>query len=211
MPDPETPAATGRAEATQRRILDAAFDEFSTHGIAGARVDRVAKAAACNKNLIYIYFGSKEGLFEATLRARLKLVYEDHPLTPADMPEYAGKTFDFAMDNPEVIRLLAWTMLDPDVPRLSSREHSVERKIEMLRGAQSDGELTDAWTPEFLMTFVMSLATAWVPAFPYGTRGVDRAVIRAQIVRAVRAVVEAQGVAGAGVAAAGVAREAREE
>ena len=196
MPDAEpadTPTTAGRAEATQQRILDAAFDEFSTHGVAGARVDRVAKAAACNKNLIYIYFGSKEGLFSATLKERLKLVYEDHPLTPEDLPEYAGKTFDFAMDNPDVIKLLAWTMLDPDARQPASREHSITKKIGMLRTAQSDGELTDAWSPEFLMTFVMSLATAWVPAFPYGTKGIDRAAIREQIVRAVRAVVTLPG------------------
>ncbi|MFC4244062.1 TetR family transcriptional regulator [Gryllotalpicola reticulitermitis] len=184
-------AATGRAEATQQRILDAAFDEFSTRGVAGARVDRVARAAGCNKNLIYIYFGSKEGLFEATLKSRLKLVYEDHPLTPENLPEYAGKTFDFAMENPDVIRLLAWTKLDPDARQPQAREHSIARKTAMLREAQSDGTLTDAWSPEFLMTFVMSLATAWVPAFPYGIGGGDRAAIREQIVRAVRAVVSA--------------------
>jgi hypothetical protein len=120
----------------------------------------------------------------------MRLVHEDHPLTPADLPEYAGKTFDFAMDNPDVIKLLAWTMLDPDAQQPQSRAHSVEKKIAVLAQAQGEGELTDAWSPEFLMTFVMSLATAWVPAFPYGTRGVDRAAIRAQIVRAVRAVVE---------------------
>ena len=98
----------GRAEDTQQRILDAAFDEFSMHGVAGARVDRIAKAAECNKNLIYIYFENKEKLFEAVLSHRLKLVYEDHPLTPDDLPGYAGRVFDFAMDNPSVIRLLAW-------------------------------------------------------------------------------------------------------
>lgn len=190
MTDAQTPAGS-RAEATQQRILDAAFTEFSSRGVAGARVDRIAKAARCNKNLIYIYFGSKEGLFDATLRSRLKLVYEDHPLTPEDLPEYAGKTFDFAMDNPDVIRLLVWTMLDPSAQQPPSRAHSVEKKMMMLREAQGDGRLTDAWSPEFLVTFVMSLATAWVPAFPYGTKGIERAAIREQIVRAVSAVVGA--------------------
>jgi AcrR family transcriptional regulator len=47
------------------RILDAALEEFSTHGVAGARVDRIASAADCNKNLLYVYFGSKENLLQA--------------------------------------------------------------------------------------------------------------------------------------------------
>ncbi len=36
------------AEATRERILEAALAEFSSHGIAGARVDRIAQAARCN-------------------------------------------------------------------------------------------------------------------------------------------------------------------
>jgi AcrR family transcriptional regulator len=190
MPGPEqSPAAASRAEATRQRILEAAFAEFATHGIAGARVDRIAKAAGCNKNLIYIYFDSKEGLFDATVRKRLSLIYEENPLTPENLPEFAGKTFDFAMANPDVIRLTAWTKLDPDAPDPSTRGDKVSAKAAALRAAQQKGELTDAWDAEFLITFVMSLATAWVPAFPYGTSGIDHARIRAQIVRAVAAVV----------------------
>jgi len=50
------------AEAKER-ILQAAMAKFSAYGIAGARVDRIAKTAGCNKNLIYTYFKNKETLF----------------------------------------------------------------------------------------------------------------------------------------------------
>ena len=59
------------AEATRERILDAATAEFSAHGIAGARVDRIARTAGCNKNLIYIYFENKETLFTTVLQKHL--------------------------------------------------------------------------------------------------------------------------------------------
>jgi len=192
MHAPDNPASEttgGRAEATRQRILDAAFDEFARYGVAGARVDRIAKAAGCNKNLIYIYFASKEGLFTETLKQRMLLVHEDHPLTPAELPEFAARTFDFAMDNPDVIKLLVWTKLDPDATAAAERSEKLAAKTAVLREAQAKGELTDAWDPEFLLTLVMSLATAWVPAFPYGAPGVDRARVRAQIVRAVSALV----------------------
>jgi AcrR family transcriptional regulator len=189
MSDAALPADGGRAEATRQRILEAAFVEFALHGFAGARVDRIAKAAGCNKNLIYIYFDSKDGLFDATLRARLGLISEQNPLTPDDLAEFAGRTFDFVMANPDVIRLTAWTKLDPDTPDPSARGDKVSAKVAKLRDAQTAGELTDAWDAEFLLTFVMSLATAWVPAFPYGTADLDHARIREQIVAAVRAVV----------------------
>src|SRR5260370_20400240 len=54
-------------DETKTRILDAALDEFSTHGVAGARVDRISATAGCNKNLLYVYFGSKDNLFTSVL------------------------------------------------------------------------------------------------------------------------------------------------
>ena len=41
------------AEDTKRRIFEAATAEFADHGIAGARVDRIAARAGANKQLIY--------------------------------------------------------------------------------------------------------------------------------------------------------------
>src|ERR1700719_3266482 len=109
MPTMRTTVRTTRnAEATRERILDAALAEFSAYGIAGARVDRIAESARCNKNLIYIYFTDKETLFTTVLHKHLQRVHEEEPFTPDDLPGYAGKVFDFAMSNPDLMRLLAW-------------------------------------------------------------------------------------------------------
>ncbi len=43
---------TRNAEATRARILDTARVEFVTHGLNGARVDRIAEQSGVNKNLI---------------------------------------------------------------------------------------------------------------------------------------------------------------
>lgn len=59
------------AETTPERILDAAAAEFAEHGFAGSRVDRIARRAGCNKQLLYHYFGSKEGLRQAVFRRGL--------------------------------------------------------------------------------------------------------------------------------------------
>ncbi|MGO9433764.1 MAG: TetR/AcrR family transcriptional regulator [Terracidiphilus sp.] len=58
-------ASTDRASETRARILDAALGEFSTHGLAGARTDRIANSAGVNKALLYYYFESKENLYLA--------------------------------------------------------------------------------------------------------------------------------------------------
>src|ERR1700730_16938075 len=100
------------AEATRERILDAAMAESSAYGIAGARVDRIAKTAGCNKNLIYIYFENKETLFTTVLEKNILRVYEDLAFTPEDLPGYAMRVFDFAMAHPDLMRLMVWSSLE---------------------------------------------------------------------------------------------------
>ncbi|HUX28693.1 MAG TPA: TetR/AcrR family transcriptional regulator [Terracidiphilus sp.] len=62
-----THAPSDRSTETRARILDAALREFSAHGLAGARTERIASAGGVNKALIYYYFKSKENLYVAAL------------------------------------------------------------------------------------------------------------------------------------------------
>src|SRR5438105_1340051 len=55
------------AAATRERILRAAETEFSAKGLAGARVDVIARASGSNKRMIYYYFASKEQLYVSVL------------------------------------------------------------------------------------------------------------------------------------------------
>jgi AcrR family transcriptional regulator len=100
------------SQATKRRLLDAAFAEFVEVGLAGARVDRIARAASANKQAIYAYFGSKELLFDAVLTERLQFIADLVPLTPDDLPAYAGALFDLVCRHPEHLRLRAWQQLE---------------------------------------------------------------------------------------------------
>jgi len=57
---------THRRRAPEERptqILDAAFHEFGERGLAGARLDDIAKRAQVAKGTIYLYFPNKEALF----------------------------------------------------------------------------------------------------------------------------------------------------
>src|SRR3712207_2703409 len=67
------------AEATQQQILDAAEIEFAQHGLHGTRVDPIAARAGVAPRMIYYYFQSKEGLYQAVLQrpaAVLQTVFE---------------------------------------------------------------------------------------------------------------------------------------
>lgn len=49
------------------RIVAAAREEFARRGFAGARVEQIARRAGVNKQLLFYYFHSKRGLFQAVL------------------------------------------------------------------------------------------------------------------------------------------------
>jgi AcrR family transcriptional regulator len=51
----------------ETQILDVASEHFGSHGFAGTSVAAIADRAGISKPLIYNYFGSKEGLYEACL------------------------------------------------------------------------------------------------------------------------------------------------
>jgi AcrR family transcriptional regulator len=156
------------AEATRERILEAATAEFSAYGIAGARVDRIAKAAGCNKNLIYIYFENKETLFTTVLQKHLTHAFEEVAFTPDDLPGYAGRLFDFAMAHPDLFRLMTWFGLEQKANSPAERVTAKNAKIAALMKAQKSGQIGRAFSPAFLLTAIMALATAWTAANPYG-------------------------------------------
>ncbi|MGA9671602.1 MAG: TetR/AcrR family transcriptional regulator [Terracidiphilus sp.] len=66
---PSSPSRTQaeRADQTRARILDAAVQDFSTNGLAGARTEQIAEAAGVNKALLYYYFSNKQALYDAAL------------------------------------------------------------------------------------------------------------------------------------------------
>ncbi len=101
------------AERSQRAILAAALDEFSHHGLSGARVDRIADNAKLNKRLIYYYFTSKDDLFLAVLegayadiRAAEKQLHLSD-LEPAQAIRHLTEfTWEYYISHPEFISLL---------------------------------------------------------------------------------------------------------
>jgi AcrR family transcriptional regulator len=70
-PDPAAASAVGngrtlqaRGRRTRQRLLDAAADVFDRTGYHAARVDDVVAAAHSSHGTFYLYFASKEDLFE---------------------------------------------------------------------------------------------------------------------------------------------------
>ncbi|MGY8525094.1 TetR/AcrR family transcriptional regulator [Paracidovorax citrulli] len=100
-------------EGTRRRILDAATEEFAKGGLAGARVDQIARRAETNERMLYYYYGSKEGLFLAVLErqyarfradeARLQIEDEDPVVAVRTLARFV---WDWYYEHPDFIRLV---------------------------------------------------------------------------------------------------------
>jgi TetR/AcrR family transcriptional regulator len=67
LPAQEPPKTKRDAVATKAAIVAAALHEFAELGLAGARIDEIARAARVNKALLYYYFESKEHLYQGVV------------------------------------------------------------------------------------------------------------------------------------------------
>ncbi len=94
-------------------ILDAALDEFSTHGFRGATLDGIARAAGLSKPNVLYYFPSKEaihaalldGLMSAWLDPLRRLDPEGDPVE--EIVDYVRLKLDMARRFPRESRLFA--------------------------------------------------------------------------------------------------------
>jgi AcrR family transcriptional regulator len=142
--------------ATRARLLDAAYDEFVEVGLAGGRVDRIARAASANKQAIYAYFGSKEALFDAVMADRLRVLADEAPITPGDLPAYAGALFDALVADPGLQRLSQWRMLEVPQTSAAEIESHVSKATEI---AERNG--VPLTTATDVMMIALAAALAW--------------------------------------------------
>jgi AcrR family transcriptional regulator len=173
--------------------MAAATREFAQHGIAGARMDRVAADAASSKERIYAYFGNKEQLFDAVFSNSIAATLDEAPFDATDLPGYAGRTFDRFADNPDALRLSTWYRLErPDGAGLRSVLEVNRMRLAALAEAQRSGLLGRDLSPVQLLALVQAMATSWEtmnPEFASDAGTVPRAERRAAVVEAVRRLV----------------------
>jgi TetR/AcrR family transcriptional regulator len=147
-----------RSAETRARILDAALREFSAHGLAGARTDRIASLAGVNKALLYYYYDSKKNLYAAALemiagkiRDRTTAVFLREASAGERVLRTALDHFDRILSQREFQRLLQQEMMrlhrgESDVlPILVKRVFEpVQAMFEsMVREGIATGELED--------------------------------------------------------------------
>lgn len=110
------------------QILDAALQEFSAAGYAGARMDDIAARAGLSKGGLYAHFASKEEVFEALLARYLNPPRLDaHALvegsaTPRHLAERIVNHLHASLANPAMITAMRLLLAESGrVPHLARR------------------------------------------------------------------------------------------
>jgi AcrR family transcriptional regulator len=191
-------AAARDPEATRARIFEAAVAEFARHGIAGARIDRIATEAKANKQLIYAYFGNKAELFTKVLGKAMLDLAVAVPVDPDDIENWIDRLMDYHEAHPEVLRLLFWEGLEygstGELPDETERQEHYLRKVATLRDGQDRGVVTDAIPPRDLLFLLIAVAN-WAAVVPQmkrilvGGEQTDRDRLRASVKEAARRLV----------------------
>ncbi|WP_431042659.1 TetR/AcrR family transcriptional regulator [Streptomyces sp. P1-3] len=152
-----TPAPEERkidAERSRRLLLEAAKDEFSAKGFAGARVQDIADRAGLNKQLINYYFGGKEGLYEEISRQWLE---EEEAFNDPALPleDLVAAYLRHNLADPRGLRLSVWRALTGDIGEEESPED-----LSDLRRRQAAGELGDDLDPAAMLLLFMGAVAA---------------------------------------------------
>jgi AcrR family transcriptional regulator len=137
----------------RERILEAATEVFAAKGLAGSRVDEISQKSKCNKQLIYYYFKSKQGLYDAVLRRLIERTHElfegrddegvDLWRLPSEDPLYT----------PLWRRFWMWEALEAGrrgIPLEKERRAVFKRISKSIAKAQENGEVADEFDPEML-------------------------------------------------------------
>jgi AcrR family transcriptional regulator len=101
------------AERTRLEILAEATREFSRNGYSGGRINEIADRTRTSKRMIYYYFGSKKGLYQAVLYEHYRRLRADEQelhledLPPAEaMRTLVEFTFTWFVDHADEVPLV---------------------------------------------------------------------------------------------------------
>lgn len=148
-------------ERTRKRILDAAAEEFSSHGFEGARLSGIARRAKVSKQLIHHHFRSKEKLFTETHdmkfwpQARWE---ETLPRGPVDM---FAERFQKRAKDVGYVRFLTWEAASAGnrpVPGEKERRQRIAEYASKLRSMQVNGLLPNDLDHRLIQLAILSLA-----------------------------------------------------
>ena len=159
----------GRPEQSRTAILRAAVQEISREGLAGARIDSIARAAGVNKALLYYYFQDKDALYNAVLDqvfgglTAAVLEALSRRLPPRErLLAYVRSHFDYIASHPLYPRIVQDEMMRAGHKETAQLERIVQqyfrplfvRLAALLAEGRATGEFRDVNPPDFIPSMI---------------------------------------------------------
>jgi len=142
-----------------------AREEFAQRGFDGARVDDIARAAAVNKQLLFYYYHSKRGLFQAVvgqaaaeLEAALSAMPSANGRPLERLQRMLQVQFEFLARRPDLVAILAQgnrTDLAPFAP-------AIKRLVVLLAEGQGLGQVRDDIDPHLTAAQALVLMVGYL-------------------------------------------------
>jgi AcrR family transcriptional regulator len=157
-------SARSQHESTKERIRDVAIREFSTEGFAGARVDRIAKAAGVNIRMIYYFFGSKEALLKDVMSDNARRRSAAMPKVYESAGDLLTAYFEGFCEWPHAARLLVWEALQTPaesadlLANYDERRGTIKQRIDKVRALQKRGLIPADLDPKLFYLVAVALA-----------------------------------------------------
>lgn len=164
---------TSPAIRTRAVILEAARAEFAAHGLAGGRVDRIARAAGANVQRIYAYFTDKQGLFDAVVLDAAESLAAAIGAEQPSIESFARTTFDYVVHNPANTRTMTWARLERESEFFSMMDTGLTgpTPLSMVAKLQDAGLVTTAWDAATILEAIVALSERWHSTSPANGRG----------------------------------------
>ena len=86
------------------------------------------------------------------------------PFDADDIPDHVGRLFDYAVEHPEVYRLVTWGALERPAAIAAFERDSYGAKLRAIASAQEAGRIDATFAPADLLAMMMSVAAAWFSA-----------------------------------------------
>jgi TetR/AcrR family transcriptional regulator len=143
--------------------LQAAIEEFASVGFTGARVDRIADASGCSKQLIYYYYKHKAGLWDAVLLAMTENAPTDWLVVDDELSGSIRHQVYVTGSTRVWTNLLAWEgaeLAPGSTPALAETRRAVwERRIAQVEHSKAVGNIDPRFDSEMLV-LALSMITA---------------------------------------------------
>ena len=158
---------------TKGVILEAARTEFAAHGLAGGRVDRIARAAGANVQRIYAYYTDKQGLFDAVVLDAAQSLATAIGSEQPDIESFARTTFDYLVSNPANTRTMTWARLERESEFFSMMDTGLTgpTPVSMVTKLQDTGLVTRDWDAVMILEAIITLCERWHSSASANGRG----------------------------------------